>query len=85
MTKLAATDSDEPIALEKISSNVLRKIIVWCEHHKDERIPTTDTENQDFGREVTLDDWDRNFLNVDQATLFDIIVVFRIINRRQIS
>jgi len=75
---LEPDDWEEPIPLPNISSNTLRKIIQWIKHHKDDpELP--DEEEDDYVRHrdgpKRTDDipqWDMDFLNVDQETLYQI-------------
>ncbi|KAJ1351157.1 hypothetical protein KIN20_007115 [Parelaphostrongylus tenuis] len=57
-------DDDEPIPLPNVDSQVLRKVLLWCEIHlHDER----GAESQKH-----LKEWDDQFFNVDDAMLFKI-------------
>lgn len=54
--------------LPQVNSAILRKIIQWATHHKDE-----DTTNCAKGE---IDPWDKQFLNkLDGETMFGLIVV----------
>lgn len=64
---------DEPIPLLNVNAAILRKVIEWATHHKDDPPPKEDEEN----REKRTDDielFDREFLKVDQGTLFELIL-----------
>jgi S-phase kinase-associated protein 1 len=85
-------ESDQPIPLPNVSSSVLKKasivrarvsfshhrlqVLEYCEHHRGERLPTTDAESQDETRKRTTDisEWDQKFIAVDQEMLFEIIL-----------
>ncbi|KAH9005109.1 S-phase kinase-associated protein 1A-like protein [Lactarius hatsudake] len=69
-------ESDQPIPLPNVSSSVLKKVLEYCEHHRGERLPTTDSESQDETRKRTTDisEWDQKFIAVDQEMLFEIIL-----------
>lgn len=66
-------NDEEIIPLPNVKSFILNKVIEWATHHKDDP-PTTDEEEE---RNRLIDDisrWDMEFLNVDQGTLFDLIM-----------
>ena len=52
------------------------QVLEYCEHHRGERLPTTDSESQDETRKRTTDisEWDQKFISVDQEMLFEIIL-----------
>jgi S-phase kinase-associated protein 1 len=52
------------------------QVLEYCEHHRGERLPTTDAESQDETRKRTTDisEWDQKFIAVDQEMLFEIIL-----------
>ncbi|KAI0028162.1 Skp1 family, dimerization domain-containing protein [Vararia minispora EC-137] len=68
-------ESDQPIPLPNVSSSVMRKVLQYCEHHRGEKLPTTE-EYQDENRKRTTDisEWDQKFISVDQEMLFEIIL-----------
>ncbi|ORX47027.1 E3 ubiquitin ligase complex SCF subunit sconC [Hesseltinella vesiculosa] len=63
-------DNDNPIPLPNVTAKILRKVIEWCEHHLGD--PVTNDENE--RRNTEIDEWDQKFMEVDQETLFDIIL-----------
>jgi len=68
-------DSGEhPIPLPNVSSNVLKKVLEWCEHHKMD--PEVPAEEEESSRKKTIDisEWDSKFIQVDQEMLFEIIL-----------
>ena len=59
---------DDPVPLPNVNAAMLKKVIQWCTHHKDDSPPPEDGEN----KEKRTDDipvWDQEFLKVDQGTL----------------
>jgi len=67
----AATE-EEKIPLPNVRGDILGRVIEWCIQHKDD--PAT---SEDETREKRTDDisqWDQDFLKVDQAVLFDLIL-----------
>ena len=51
----------------------MEKVIDWCEHHKADPPPAEDEEDFIFNEEIG--DWDKEFLKMDDGTLFDLILV----------
>lgn len=66
-------DSDEAIPLQNITSSTLKKVIDWCTYHKDDAIFFEDDDDHRDKRTDDIPEWDKNFLQVDKATLFDLI------------
>ncbi|CAE6441601.1 unnamed protein product [Rhizoctonia solani] len=70
----------EPIPLAQVNSSVLKKVIEYCEHHGyDELRPTEKRENSDDSdprkRQVSeIGEWDQQFIQVEQETLFELIL-----------
>ncbi|GLH07542.1 S-phase kinase-associated protein [Gryllus bimaculatus] len=64
---------DDIVPLPNVHSTILKKVIEWSTYHKDDPPAPEDDPNV----EKKIDDicsWDANFLQVDNATLFDFIV-----------
>lgn len=62
---------NEVIPLPKVNSTTLSKVLEWANHHQDDpeaEISKTTKQIDD------LSSWDLNFLKIDQAILFDIIL-----------
>lgn len=58
----------------QVNEAVLKKVIEWCEHHKND--PPTAGDDDDNRRKTTdIDEWDQKFMQVDQEMLFEIILV----------
>ncbi|KAG5683473.1 hypothetical protein PVAND_012751 [Polypedilum vanderplanki] len=69
------SSEDEIIPLPNVDGRILRKVIEYCNYHKDDPTPIA-TDNDD-NKEKRTDDiisWDAEFLKVDQGTLFEIIL-----------
>ena len=66
VSKPGNTRNAEPIHLANISSPVMKKVIEWAQHHKDD--PMTNQE----GAGMTA--WDSQFLKVDQKMLCQLIL-----------
>ncbi|KAF7728594.1 suppressor of kinetochore protein mutant [Apophysomyces ossiformis] len=63
-------ESDAPIPLPNVTAKVLRKVIEWCEHHREDPVTQDDQDR----RSTDIDEWDQKYMEVDQETLFDIIL-----------
>ncbi|KAI1915345.1 hypothetical protein LOZ61_001744 [Ophidiomyces ophidiicola] len=67
-------DSGEAIPIPNVNESVLKKVVEWCEHHKNDP-PSTGDEDSDSRRKTTdIDEWDQKFMQVDQEMLFEIIL-----------
>jgi hypothetical protein len=53
---------------------LLPKVIDWCEHHRGDPVSQQEEIN-DRKRLTEIDEWDQKFMEVDQETLFEIILV----------
>jgi S-phase kinase-associated protein 1 len=49
-------------------------VIDWCEHHRGDPVSQQEEIN-DRKRLTEIDEWDQKFMEVDQETLFEIILV----------
>jgi len=68
-------EADEQLPIPNVSHAILKKIIEWCEKHKDDA-PTTEDDVNDTEHKPSQEvpKWDSEFLKVDQGTLFEIIL-----------
>uniref|UniRef100_A0A5K1C9H9 SKP1 component POZ domain-containing protein n=1 Tax=Nymphaea colorata TaxID=210225 RepID=A0A5K1C9H9_9MAGN len=57
--------ADSGIPLSNVANNILAKVIEYCKKHVDDKI-----------QEEELKAWDAEFVEVDQAMLFNLILVF---------
>uniref|UniRef100_A0A7S1V748 SKP1-like protein n=1 Tax=Sexangularia sp. CB-2014 TaxID=1486929 RepID=A0A7S1V748_9EUKA len=63
-------DVGAPIPLPNVSSKILAKVIEFCTHHAaKDGADKKDSKNSD-----EIDEWDAEFCNVDQSTLFELIL-----------
>ncbi|KAG5357842.1 E3 ubiquitin ligase complex SCF subunit sconC [Yarrowia sp. B02] len=71
-------DDAGEIPVPNVSSNVLKKVIEYCTYHQNDPLPAAgDDEGSsaaDKKKSTVIDDWDYNFLQVDQEMLFEIIL-----------
>ena len=66
-------DTTDAIPLYNVSGKILSKVLKYCEYHVDAENPA------DENSALTDDEikaWDQEFVKVDHATLFDLIMVF---------
>ncbi|CAM0142039.1 hypothetical protein VKS41_004257 [Umbelopsis sp. WA50703] len=66
-------ESDAPIPLPNVTAKILKKVIDWCEHHRGDPVSQQEEIN-DRKRLTEIDEWDQKFMEVDQETLFEIIL-----------
>uniref|UniRef100_G1PZR7 S-phase kinase-associated protein 1 n=1 Tax=Myotis lucifugus TaxID=59463 RepID=G1PZR7_MYOLU len=65
---------DDPVPLPNVDAAILQKLLQWCTHHRDDPPPPPlDDENKE-NRTDDIPAWDREFLKVDQGTLFELIL-----------
>ncbi|KAJ3101681.1 hypothetical protein HDU97_001222 [Phlyctochytrium planicorne] len=64
---------DQPIPLPNVSGPILSKVIEYATQHKDDPPPPPEEEMKPKSSE-DIDEWDREFMTVDQGTLFEIIL-----------
>ncbi|KDQ12254.1 hypothetical protein BOTBODRAFT_34537 [Botryobasidium botryosum FD-172 SS1] len=69
-------ESDQPIPLPNVTASVLKKVLEYCDHHKNEPMPTSEDLAAEDTRKRTTDigEWDQKFIQVDQEMLFEIIL-----------
>lgn len=73
-------EEDFEIPTPNVRSTVLAKVIEWCTHHKNTVFP--DDDDEDARKSAPVDEWDKNFLNVDQEMLYEIILAANYLNIR---
>lgn len=62
-------DSDEPIPIPNVNEKILQKVKEWCIQHENDKI-----QEEENLRNTDIEEWDKKFFEVDQETLFDIIL-----------
>ena len=65
--------ADAPIPLPNVTGYILEKVIDYLVHHHEHPEPTPD--EKDEKRTDNISGWDKDFCNVDQPTLFELILV----------
>ncbi|CAM6017823.1 unnamed protein product [Sphagnum balticum] len=71
------TGMDHPIPLPNVSSKILAKVIEYCKYHVDNKKASDD---KPATSEDEIKAWDLDFVKVDQATLFDLILAANYLN-----
>lgn len=59
----------------QVNEAVLRKVILWCEHHKNDPPASSEDDSDSRKKTTDIDEWDQKFMQVDQEMLFEIILV----------
>ncbi|OHE95650.1 E3 ubiquitin ligase complex SCF subunit scon-3 [Colletotrichum orchidophilum] len=65
---------ENPIPIPNVNEAVLRKVIEWCEHHRNDPVQSADDENDARKKTTEIEEWDQKFMQVDQEMLFEIIL-----------
>ncbi|GLJ36407.1 hypothetical protein SUGI_0730930 [Cryptomeria japonica] len=65
------TGVESVVPLPNVSSNILVKVIEYCNYHVD---AAKTSEEKSAISEEDVKKWDQEFVKVDQATLFDVIL-----------
>lgn len=65
----------ELTATRQVNEAVLRKVVEWCEHHRNDPVTTPDDESDARKKTTDIEEWDQKFMQVDQEMLFEIILV----------
>eukprot|EP00389_Voromonas_pontica_P008768 GDKH01013336.1.p1 GENE.GDKH01013336.1~~GDKH01013336.1.p1 ORF type:complete len:165 (+),score=37.55 GDKH01013336.1:142-636(+) len=67
-------DLDENIPLPNVKSNILAKVIEYCRHHKDNPPEEIVKPLKSANLSEVVSEWDDQFVNVEQETLFELIL-----------
>ena len=66
-------DIEEVVPLPNVTAPILKKVTQWAVQHKDDPPPPPE-EDETKQRSADVSDWDKEFLQVDQGTLFELIL-----------
>lgn len=69
-----------PIPLPNVTARILEKVIAYCEYHIEHPTPAAADEETKEKRSDDILPWDRDFCNVDQSTLFEMILAANYLN-----
>ncbi|KAG6533903.1 SKP1-like protein 1 [Zingiber officinale] len=73
--------ADNGIPLPNVTSKILSKVIEYCKKHVEVSVATASKTTDDASRlDEDLKSWDSEFVKVDQATLFDLILAANYLN-----
>jgi len=67
------SDTDVPIPLHNVTAKILKKVVDYSKHHVEHPTPKADDKKDEKKTDDILP-WDKEFTNVDQATLFELIL-----------
>ena len=72
---LSPAGSNDEIPLPDVKSSVLRKVLDFCQRHVDAPMPKIDKplKSSDLA-ECGVSEWDVTYVNVEQETLFELIL-----------
>ncbi|KAH7119397.1 Skp1 family, dimerization domain-containing protein [Dactylonectria estremocensis] len=65
---------DNPIPIPNVNEAVLRKVIEWCEHHRNDPPQVQDDESDARKKTTDIEEWDQKLMQIDQEMLFEIIL-----------
>ncbi|KDP36889.1 hypothetical protein JCGZ_08180 [Jatropha curcas] len=68
--------ADNGIPLPNVTSKILSKVIEYCKKH----VETPKSDDRPSSADEELKTWDADFVKVDQATLFDLILAANYLN-----
>src|SRR6185312_5191001 len=66
--------NESHIPLPNVTGKILAKVIEYCKYHLEHPTPISE-EKKDEKRTDDIIPWDQEFCKVDQATLFELILV----------
>jgi S-phase kinase-associated protein 1 len=67
-------NQSNPIPIPNVNEAVLRKVIEWCDHHRNDPPQAQDDESDARKKTTDIEEWDQKFMQVDQEMLFEIIL-----------
>ena len=73
--------SDTAIPLPNVTSDILKKVITYAEHHKDDEPLIIEESESDS---TINNDWDKEFMDLDQSVIFDIILAANYLDMKEL-
>eukprot|EP00540_Astrosyne_radiata_P013359 CAMPEP_0116856142 /NCGR_PEP_ID=MMETSP0418-20121206/19723_1 /TAXON_ID=1158023 /ORGANISM="Astrosyne radiata, Strain 13vi08-1A" /LENGTH=136 /DNA_ID=CAMNT_0004489461 /DNA_START=53 /DNA_END=460 /DNA_ORIENTATION=- len=73
-TMIEDADGDNEVPVMDVKAETLRKIIEYLEHYKDSKPPEIEKPLKSNIMSQVVYEWDANFIDVDQETLFELIL-----------
>jgi len=74
MDDLGEEAASTEVPIPNVNESVLKKVIEWCEHHKDDAPVSADDDADSRKKTTDIEEWDQKFMQVDQEMLFEIIL-----------
>uniref|UniRef100_A0A9J2P0X2 Skp1-related protein n=1 Tax=Ascaris lumbricoides TaxID=6252 RepID=A0A9J2P0X2_ASCLU len=76
----ASTTSMEPIPLAEVDAKTLKKVLEWCEHHKEDNLlaQSMNANGEIFVEEIP--EWDEQYLKMEDKMLFDVVLAANFLN-----
>lgn len=74
-------DDESAIPIPNVNENILQKVIEWCKYYKDDLI---NTEYEEINKNSDVNEWYKNFFDLDQDMLFDIILAANYLDIKQL-
>jgi len=71
---LPDASTTESIPIPNVNEAVLRKVLEWCEHHKNDPAASSDDDSDSRKKSTDIEEWDQKYMSVDQEMLFEIIL-----------
>ncbi|KAF8996318.1 ubiquitin-protein ligase [Cyathus striatus] len=66
-------DNDKPIFIENVESYILKKVLEYCEYHRNDPLPSDEEQSNRSGKRQMCE-WDTNFFApMNRDMLFDVI------------
>ncbi|KHN72122.1 E3 ubiquitin ligase complex SCF subunit sconC [Toxocara canis] len=70
----ANSASAEPIPLAEVDAKTLKKVLEWCEHHKDDDQLTQKSNTEDEMYVEDIPEWDEQYFKMDDQMLFSVLL-----------
>uniref|UniRef100_A0A061S912 SKP1-like protein n=2 Tax=Tetraselmis sp. GSL018 TaxID=582737 RepID=A0A061S912_9CHLO len=75
------TGASTPVPVPNVNSKVLSKIIEYCNYHVEQERKAGNADEQTKSQlETESKRWDKDYINVDQAVLYDLILAANFLN-----
>ena len=75
---------NEAIPIPNVNYSVLKKVVEWCIHHRNDPAPTNEDDSDSRKKTTDIDEWDQKFMQVDQEMLFEIILAANYLDIKQL-